>query len=381
MPTLLIGWELGGGGGHIHRLNPIIAGYLERNWKVVAALRLRHAAEAYFSTIFPEALADSRLVVVQAPIFLHRRRPVQAASLAHLFAQIGFAEADLLRPVVSAWERLLVVHRPDAVLSDTAPSLNLAAAGRSPIIVIGNGWTIPPDTERATPFQTGALSQSAADRASAAVLETASRVINGRHPFDRFSDLLRGQSNMVCTFGAFDPYVEQRDEPYFWPFEIPSETLRTASRDTGFIYLPRDHPALPAMLDALAVGTCQFDGYFGGYCPSVPNLTAAANPLDLARILPAAMVAVHHGGLGTAIECWINRVPQLVCPLDTEKWIIGRGIEAGHAGHIASPAAQPNDLRAMIERVMRVPVAPPDHARMATFNPEESLKMLFRHTE
>ena len=131
MPTLLIGWELGGGGGHIHRLVPIIGRYLERGWTIVAALRLRHAAQELFAETFGASLANGRLKVVQAPIFLHRSRgPTDASSLAELFAHIGFAEPELWAPVVSAWERLIALHRPDAIISDMAPSLNLAASGR-----------------------------------------------------------------------------------------------------------------------------------------------------------------------------------------------------------------------------------------------------------
>lgn len=377
MPTLLIGWELGGGGGHIHRLVPIIGRYLERGWTIVAALRLRHAAQDLFAGTFGASLADGRLKVVQAPIFLHRSRgPIDASSLAELFAHIGFAEPELWTPVVSAWERLIALHRPDAIISDMAPSLNLAASGRQPVTVIGNGWTIPPDTDKPAIFDDQARAAGSALVAAARVMEAASKVRAARHTPSRFCDLLRGRANMVCTLEAFDPYVEDREEPYFWPFEIPASSKQPKTRGRGFIYLPQKHPALPSVLAAVAAGELEFDAYLEGFQPSCPNLRAAERPLDLSRILPETTLAIHHGGLGTAIECWVNRVQQLVSPLDTEKAIIARGIAQQGAGGALRPNVRHDELQVMIERVMRLPVSDPDYSRMATTHPEGSLNEL-----
>lgn len=381
MPALLIGWELGGGGGHIHRLVPIIGRYLERGWTIVAALRLRHAAQDLFAETFGASLADGRLKVVQAPIFLHRSRgPIDASSLAELFAHIGFAESELWMPVVSAWERLIALHRPDAILSDMAPSLNLAASGRLPVVVIGNGWTIPPATYGTALFP-DAADPGSANVAAVRVAETAFRVTGGRYVSSRFSDLLRGKANMVCTLEAFDPYVTHRQEPYFWPFEIAAAGKEAKTRERGFIYLSQKHPALPAVLAAVAAGDLEFDAYLDGFEATCRNLRVAPQPLDLSRTLPASLFAIHHGGLGTAMECWVNRVPQLVLPLDTEKLIIGRGVTKARAGGMLRPDVQHEELTVMIEQMMRLSVDDPDCASMATNCSEESLNELCRLTE
>jgi hypothetical protein len=382
VPTLLIGWELGGGGGHIHRLVPIIGHYLERGWTIIAALRLRQAGQALFARRFAASLADGRLTVVQAPIFLHRSRGAQSASsLVEIFAHIGFAEAELWMPVVSAWERLIALHRPDAIISDIAPSLNLAASGRLPLIVIGNGWTIPPDIDGPVTFSNEIDPRFSANAAAERVVETASKVTRGRHSSGRFSDLLRGKANMVCTLQALDPYEKDRHEQYFWPFEIPAVGGEPKTRERGFIYLPQKHPALSAVLAAVAAGDLEFDAYLDGYQPTCRNLRVAEQPLDLPRILPKAVLAIHHGGLGTAIECWVDHVPQLVLPLDTEKMIVGRGVAEARAGGILRPDVREHELQAMIEKVVRLSVSDPDCSRMATTRPEESLNVLSRQTE
>lgn len=377
MPTLLIGWELGGGGGHIHRLVPVIYRYLDRGWKIVAAVRLRHAAEAHFSSLFPKSLADGQLVIIQAPIFVHRSPgPVNASSLAEMFAHIGFASTELLTPVVSARERVIAGYRPDVILSDTAPSLNLAAIDRVPVIVIGNGWTIPPDTQNPAPFKPRSGDPQPAISASTLVIDTAFRVTAGRYSSGRFSDLLRGSINMVCTLGELDPYADQRKDSYYWPFEIAVPSKVTNSRKRGFIYLPKNHAALPAILAAAAASTLEFDRYFEGYQPSFPNIRVAAKPLDLAQILPSAALAIHHGGFGTAIGGWINGVPQIVDPPDTEKMVIGLGLERYRAGKILPQGKAHNQLVDAFERTARFQIDSPDLSAMTTTHPEATLDAL-----
>jgi len=76
------------------------------------------------------------------------------------------------RARLSAWEHLISLHR--AIISDMAPSLYLAASGRLPAIVIGNGWTIPPVTERP------AIYDNRAGGAASAIAAAADQIYVGR---------------------------------------------------------------------------------------------------------------------------------------------------------------------------------------------------------
>jgi len=382
MPTLLIGWELGGGAGHIHRLIPIISRHLQHGWKVVTALRMRQAALEHFVRKFAAHLAEERLIVVQAPIFLHRAsNPTNACSLAEIFAHIGFADMEKLRPVVSAWERLLSLYRPEIIISDMAPSLNLAASGRLPVIVIGNGWTIPPDADQPALFEHQIGAAGSATTASLRVIETAFKLTGGRHASGRFSDLLRARANFVCTLQAFDPYASERHERYFWPFEISLPSSEKHIRNRGFIYLPRAHPALASVLAAVSAAKVEFDGYFGGFQPVVRNLFTATQPYDLPNKLPTAQIAIHHGGLGTAIECWMYGVPQLICPLDSEKLIIAQRLQDARAGQIFLPNSKHKNLGTLIEALCHQVTTSPDVTNMATGDPEETLRELYRESQ
>lgn len=375
MPTLLIGWELGAGNGHLHRLVPIIDWYLRRGWNIVAAVRARAAAEALFAPFrcFPEG----SLSIIQAPIFLHR---VQGAgttsSLAELMARIGFADPTLLRPVVSAWQRIVAEARPDAVISDMAPSLNIALRGTLPNAVIGNGWTIPPDTTNPISFVSRPGAQLSAIDASDRILETVARVAGGTY-FERFCDLLRGSANFVCTLEMLDPYKEHRSEGYYWPFEIPSQAAAPAQEpDQGFIYLPKDHPVLGAVVSAIESGTLAFRGYFSGEEFKRPNLHASSSPLDLSAELPRSRIAVHHGGLATAIQCIVHCVPQIISALDWEKRVIASGVEAAGHGMAIPPNADAKSLAHAIDYAATLTPKTQPYCRMKTVSPRQTLSVL-----
>src|SRR3546814_6352681 len=61
-----------------------------------------------------------------------------------LLRLIGYGRRDALAHRLTAWEGVLDTVRPDVVVGDFSPTLNLAARGRVPSIVVGNGYTIPP---------------------------------------------------------------------------------------------------------------------------------------------------------------------------------------------------------------------------------------------
>ena len=145
MKTVLIGWELGAGRGHVERLVPIVRKYLEQGWRVIGALRDAQLGLERFPGLRAQFGAD-RLQVIQAPRFLDRPFPeTPLFSLAQIYCYMGFDDPAMVAPLVGAWEQLLTHYKPALVLSDASPSLNLAARGQFQLTVIGNGWTIPPD--------------------------------------------------------------------------------------------------------------------------------------------------------------------------------------------------------------------------------------------
>jgi rhamnosyltransferase subunit B len=247
--TVLIGWELGAGRGHAERLVPIVEAYRTNGWKVVAALR---DARLGADVLGPHqsAIRNGHLTIIRAPIFSHteiERGPVN--SLAEILAKTGFSKPGLVRPLVAGWDAILARYRPNVVVSDSAPSLNIVARGRVPLIVIGNGWTIPPDiTPPPALIAAPEGSQSLRDAADA-VLSAMRTAVSNDTGISRFSDLLRGDHNIVCSLDETDPYHRQRTDRLHWPFEIGAPAVvPPQERSGGLIYLPKNHPARPLMV-------------------------------------------------------------------------------------------------------------------------------------
>ncbi len=378
MRTVLIGWELGAGRGHAERLVPIVASYRARGWHVVAALRDARLGANVLGPHQSE-IRNGKLTITRAPIFSHfevEGGPVH--SLAEILVKTGFGKRDLVEPLVRAWEAILHRHQPDVVISDSAPSLNVVARGRMPLIVIGNGWTIPPDTDPPATFlrvTDGGLSiRNAAD----AVLSAMNAAAPGDNPAQRFSQLLRGDLNIVCSLGETDPYYEQRREKLYWPFEISEPRTMSVGRRSGvLVYLPRDHLARPLVEKQAVNWSEQLDAFFNDGVERISgNIRIHGQPLNFENIIPQKRVVIHHGGLGTAIWCIVNRIPQIILPDDLEKQLVAMGVSAGGFGISLSYEEARDHIGARINVISNIIVPQFDSAKMVTLSSLDSIEAL-----
>ncbi|WP_156377388.1 MULTISPECIES: glycosyltransferase [unclassified Sphingopyxis] len=355
-----------------------MSAYLDRGWKVTVAARHLPRAKEVLAAL--QKIGKKRLAVVQAPIFLHRAKVFekQPVSLADVFAQIGFADGQIWRPVIRAWRRLLDEAVPDVVLSDFAPSLNVVATGHCRLFVIGNGWTVPP--EGVLPTFENILNDASTSEVSDHIVEALEIASDGRSRLSTFSDLLRGDANFVCTLPQLDPYRLQRAGEHYWPVEISKPgPVPVGTRDLIAVYLPEEHPALSLVQTVAEQLPWKFRAYVGDTNRvSTERLLFASEPLNLSELLPSARLAVHHGGLGMANWCLINRVPQLIFPTDMEKLLVGRGIENANAGLITDRRIAADDLFAMIKSLSGAPIPQPDISAMQTVTDTETLTHLLQ---
>jgi UDP:flavonoid glycosyltransferase YjiC (YdhE family) len=374
MPALLIGWELGAGIGHLHRMVPIVDAYLARGWTVTVAARHLAKAREIVSSAFADQ--DEPPSVVQAPIFLHHAPalPKPPASLAHLFGHIGFADPALCRPVIRAWRRLIDAVKPDLILSDFAPSLNVAANSEIPLFVIGNGWTIPP-AGRLPAFREGF--DPSVDEVGQIVVRTLQTASEGLWRGSDFCETLRRDIVFICTLPELDPYRQHREHEHYWPIEIPTPAARHANCGDVIVYLPGDHPALSLIAAAAARLPWHFQTYTGTSDHGSPHgFRRSVVPLDLATLLPKARLAIHHGGLGMANWCLSHRVPQAIFPMDLEKLLVGQGVEQAKAGALIAAQTPPDALSETWRQVADQPVPPHASEGMQTTSGAETLKAL-----
>lgn len=374
----LVAWELGAGRGHLEHLRPVVAALLADKWTVVAAVRDLKNGHAVFGSIDP-VLRHRRFAIGQAPIFLHRATPLRdrPSSLAEILAHAGFASAPFLRPVIETWRQLIEAVNPQVIVGDFSPSVVAASRGNTPVIMTGNGWTIPPDGSPLPPLPIrpyhAAAARDAEDRICSAIEEAS----DGRWRPARFASLLRGDTNFVYTSALLDPYRDARRDALSWPpnLVIPErrEPIKTAH---AVLYLPKHHVAIDGVLAALGIVGIETHAYLGGLKPVAPqNVIVGAQPIDLAAMLPGARFMLHHGGLGVANWCMAYQVPQVIIPTDLEKSLIAHAIVANRSGVHVSPSAGCVDIEMALLQATNLRVAATSNG-FAHSDPEQTINAI-----
>lgn len=347
---VLFGWEFGAGLGHLTRFRPIGDRLVEAGAEVVLVLQDVDRATMFLDPVTGRPRPGYRLL--QAPRWNIPRDPrirkIPTHSFADVMRLIGFAERAALAPRLTAWEGILDLVRPDVVVGDFSPTLNLAARDRAPRVVIGNGYTIPPGGRPMPPIRPWqeALEKFSTDH-EAELLTVANAALRARGaaPIEHLADALNGDDTFVFTLPLVDPYARFRDTPTFAPFNMPRDIRprpwEERRPDGVFLYLPGSHSKVLVALEAVQAAGAAAEAYVADWPLdqvrrfTAPGLMMHAQPQDFATVMPAARLVIHHGGLSTAVAALQSGTPQLIVPWNLEHLVTARAIEAAGAAAVA----------------------------------------------
>ena len=255
-PVVLFAYEFGSGLGHLNRLIAVARSLAGAVRSVFAVPDLKLAAP-----LITRALSDVALVkqgyVWEAPTGAEARQ-APTHTLADVLALFSFAEPERLSEKVGQWHSLVEEIRPDLIVADFAPTLRLSTQGRVPMVVVGNGYTVPPDAQKLPPLRPWQDEVPASSRrAEQRILENLGRLT---HPVGRFqpeslAGLFNGDRSFVCTITEFDPYAGYREKPVIWPFNVPAIQPGSAEAERSgpdiFVYMAASHPTFEPLLAAL----------------------------------------------------------------------------------------------------------------------------------
>ena len=347
---VLFGWEFGAGLGHLTRFRPIGDRLVAAGAEVVLALQDVDRAGPFLDPATARPRPGYRLL--QAPRW-HipggaAIRKVPTHSFADVLRLIGYGHRSGLAHRLSAWEGVLDTVRPDVVVADFSPTLVLAARGRVPCVVIGNGYTIPPAGRPMPPIRPwqDALEAFSVEH-EAELLEAANAALRARGsaPIDHLADALHGDTTFVFSLPLVDPYARYRTAPTLAPFNMPRgiRPLPWEARrpDGVFLYLPGSHAHARTALDSLAASGTGGEAHVAGLPPAAAagyaeaGIVMHAEPQDFARVMPAARLVIHHGGLSTAVAALMAGTPQLILPWNLEHLVTARAVEATGAAAVA----------------------------------------------
>lgn len=374
---VLFGWEFGAGLGHLTRFRPIGDRLVAEGAEVVLALQDIDRAGPFLDPATGRPRPGYRLL--QAPRWNIPSDPAVRRIPTHSFADvlrlIGYGQRGSLARRLTAWEGILETVRPDVVVGDFSPTLNLAARGRVPGVAVGNGYTIPPPGRPMPPIRPwqDSLERFSLDH-EAQLLDAANAALRARDaaPIDYLADAFSGDATFVFSLPLVDPYARFRTAPTLAPFNMPRgirprpwEERRAAG---VFLYLPAGHAHLRTTLEALAASGAAGEAYVGDLPAGAerqfakPGLAVHAEPQDFAAVMPAVRLVIHHGGLSTAVAALMAGTPQLILPWNLEHLVTARAVEA--TGAAAIVPADRTDAKTLV-RAIRLLVEDRDRAAKA----------------
>ena len=362
MKTVLMAWELGGGLGHVMSLRRLARRLKPLNLRIIAAVKNLQAAQL---------LRSEGVEVVQAPAWPSASMPVQqiaatsSASMGDILATAGLRDADGLRRMLQAWDGLLASLRPDLLISHLAPAAALAGRGRIPLVMIGDGYALPPDGMRQFP-PLHAMTESGDETVTLEVLNGVLHAL-GKQKLDYLPQVFAGDARLILTFPMLDPYLAHRSETHAGPLFDRAPLAATPKEKAVFAYLSPGYPVhrdIPRALLTHAPG-------LQIYAPDLPEqhvgdleragATIYRDPPTPADALRSAALIVHFGGAGMAAEALAAGVPQLVLSMQVEQWLNGSALQNAGVGRVIEAFDPASRITSEIDDL----VSDPSMARIA----------------
>ena len=354
MSTVLLGWELGGGLGHVGALLAVARRLWEHGHAPVLALK---------DLIEPlPILRRESFPVVQAPVWTGGSPSnFAAASYADILAIRGYADADGLEALVGGWQKLIELTRAELVVCESAPTLVLAAYGGTPALAMENGFHAPPSHLPAFPT----LHAAAAPVVPAEVLLDCVREVQrrrGRRSPSTLPGLFGEAHRFVRTFPETDPYRDVRPKPADGPLcQLPGPLAPPTGRSTFYAYLAADYPGADLLFPHLAAAGHRGGVFLRNASPALLDVIRGAGIEVQETLLPLheactrAAVVIHHGSLGAAEAALAAGRPQLSLPRHMEHEYTGRALEDLGVGLSLTGRLSLQDVEHALSRLLTEP--------------------------
>lgn len=335
MKTVLLAWELGGGIGHIMTLRRLARRLRLLDLRMVAAvknLELAHllsseGVEIIRAPAWPSAAMSARQIAATS-----------SASMGDILATAGLGDADGLRHLLGVWDDVFLRFKPDLVVSHLAPAAALVARGRVPLILVGDGYTLPPDGTEQFP----SLHAMTATGDEGLTLEVLNGVLRsrGEAQLNHLPQIFSGDARVVLTFPLLDPYFAQRTEPLLGPLLDHVPVAAVSKKRSVFVYLSPGYPLHPDIPAAVLAHAPNLRIHAPGLPEHLVGDLMRAGAIvhrdfsAAAEALMSAALVVHFGGSGLAAEALLAGVPQLVLSMQIEQWLNGSALQSAGLGRV-----------------------------------------------
>lgn len=351
MANILLGWELGGGRGHLVKLRDLAERLRKDGHRTCFAVQRLDALGAAEEAGGPVAQAPLAPALLRGTARAH---PGVPATHGDILARLGLDDAALVANLVREWQRLFASFAPDLVVADFAPFLLMAARGRIPAVAVGNGFSLPPAGLPCFPNLTAAAPLADEERLLAALDRGLAAA--GAERVARLPAVYAADRSIVASFTELDPYREQREEPLVAPHFGPVLPPPAGTGDEVFVAVAAG-PESP-LWDGLAAAGLPVRAYAPLFSAedraklAKRGIAMAAEPVPFAEIAARSRLLISHGGLGIVSSGLVAGLPQVVCHFDLEKALTGLAIaRLGVGGHVSLPALDPERFAASLRQM------------------------------
>lgn len=319
--------ELGGGRGHVRRLERVASLAKQRGYRVALA----HCSGERLKRELSELSAFD--LILDGPAFPRLRNPpkvLEVSGLASTLAKVGFIDRRIIQRMIASWHSVFAKLEPAFIVGDFAPYARLASLERYPFIMVGSGFSIPtasglfPFTLQNNQTDPSTICDRILDQVNVALGRF------GTPDIQDCSDCLRGRWNAVGCLPCLDPVPHRPAAEYVGPFNPVPVDVRESAEDfrAAYAYLQtvsdRDRVALSELtrigLKVDLFGLEETDQLSSG----IRQLT---KPQTLHELIKRYAVVLHHGGLGVSTACLLSGIPQLITPRFLEAYMTARKLE------------------------------------------------------
>lgn len=321
MTRVLLIWELGDGLGHVSRLVTIAERLRDEGMECLILSRNIEQSGAYVqSRGFP--LLQTPIAAVER-IQPPERKPV---SMGDILGTIGFGAIDRLRPIVLSWQATIEALAPDFVITDYAPSANLALLGGPvPSLVIGDGFTLPPVNLQTFPkFRT---QEHLYDEAKLIEVVNRLQAERGRPSVSALPSLFAGTRHAVITLPELDAFGQERETRAIGPIGGYPRPVEDEPVQDYFAYLSAAYQYTGMVLEGLRRSGAKGSVFLRDSTPDMRERVRRAGievyetPRDMAEMSKRSAVIIHHGGVGTSEAVLALGRPQMLVPRHAEQWM------------------------------------------------------------